>query len=84
MQCCVAGVKPLTGSWTGECTIAVRQLIAGKILTFTVLDIVNDGALLAVDVPISTHGRAFMVHCGGCIESFVRIAQDLDLNLFHR
>lgn len=62
LQCCIAGVKPLTGSWTGECCIAVRQLIAGKSLTFTVLDIMNDGELFAVDALVSTLGRAFMVN----------------------
>lgn len=58
----------MTGSWTGECTIAVRQLITGKSLTFTVLDIVNDGALLAVDFPLSTLGRAFMVFGELCLK----------------
>lgn len=57
LQCCIAGVKPLTGSWTGECCIAVRQLIAGKSLTFTVLDIMNDGELFAVDALVSTLGK---------------------------
>ncbi|XP_058650090.1 tudor domain-containing protein 1 isoform X2 [Onychostoma macrolepis] len=76
LQCCVAGVKPLTGSWTGECTIAVRQLIAGKILTFTVLDIVNDGALLAVDVPINTLGKymsTFLIEQGYGVKEEVSV-----------
>ncbi|XP_043108998.1 tudor domain-containing protein 1 isoform X2 [Puntigrus tetrazona] len=76
LQCCVAGVKPLTGSWTGECTIAVRQLIAGKILTFTVLDIMNDGALLTVDVPLSTLGKymsTFLIEQGYAVKEDVSV-----------
>uniref|UniRef100_A0A672KST2 Tudor domain-containing protein 1 n=1 Tax=Sinocyclocheilus grahami TaxID=75366 RepID=A0A672KST2_SINGR len=76
LQCCVAGIKPLTGSWTGECTISVRQLIAGKSLTFTVLDIMNDGALLAVDVPLSTLGKymsTFLIEQGYAIKEDVPV-----------
>ncbi|XP_072523567.1 tudor domain-containing protein 1 [Salminus brasiliensis] len=57
LQCCVAGVTALTGSWTGECAIAVRQLVAGKNLNFIVMDIMNSGALLAVDFSLSTLGK---------------------------
>uniref|UniRef100_A0A8C2A723 Tudor domain-containing protein 1 n=1 Tax=Cyprinus carpio TaxID=7962 RepID=A0A8C2A723_CYPCA len=85
LQCCVAGVKPLTGSWTGECTIAVRQLIAGKILTFTVLDIVNDGALLSVDVPLSTLGKymsTFLIEQGYAVKEdvSVKLQTEHDIN----
>ncbi|XP_056626463.1 tudor domain-containing protein 1 isoform X2 [Triplophysa dalaica] len=57
LECCVAGVTPLTGTWKGECTIAVRQMFAGKSLTWTVVDVMNDGTLFAVDVPLSTIGK---------------------------
>uniref|UniRef100_A0A673N8Y7 Tudor domain-containing protein 1 n=1 Tax=Sinocyclocheilus rhinocerous TaxID=307959 RepID=A0A673N8Y7_9TELE len=85
LQCCVAGVKPLTGSWTGECTIAIRQLIAGKILTFTVLDIVNGGALLAVDVPLSTLGKymsTFLIEQGYAVKEdvSVKLQTEHDIN----
>ncbi|KTG04554.1 hypothetical protein cypCar_00000690 [Cyprinus carpio] len=85
LQCCVAGVKPLTGSWTGECTIAVRQLIAGKILTFTVLDIMNDGALLSVDVPLSTLGKymsTFLIEQGYAVKEdvSVKLQTEHDIN----
>lgn len=56
----MAGVTPLTGTWKGECTIAVRQMFAGKSLTWTVVDVMNDGTLFAVDVPLSTIGREFI------------------------
>ncbi|XP_051523299.1 tudor domain-containing protein 1-like [Myxocyprinus asiaticus] len=71
LQCCVARVTPLTGSWTGECTIAVKQLLVGKSLPFTVVDIMNDGALLAVDVPLSTLGKhlsTFLIDQGYAIK----------------
>uniref|UniRef100_A0A8B9KDB5 Tudor domain containing 1 n=1 Tax=Astyanax mexicanus TaxID=7994 RepID=A0A8B9KDB5_ASTMX len=67
LQCCVAGVTALTDSWTGECNIAVRQLVAGKTLTFTVMEIMNDGTLLAVDVSLSMLGKnlsAFLIDQG--------------------
>ncbi|XP_062859119.1 tudor domain-containing protein 1 isoform X2 [Trichomycterus rosablanca] len=53
LQCSVAGVTAVTSSWTGECCIAVRQLVAGKNLTFTVLDFLNDDTVLAVDAPLT-------------------------------
>ncbi|XP_051530628.1 tudor domain-containing protein 1-like [Myxocyprinus asiaticus] len=71
LQCCVAGVTHLTGSWTSECTIAVKQLLAGKSLTFTVVDITNDGALLAVDAPLSMLGKylsTFLIDQGYAIK----------------
>ncbi|XP_055032396.2 tudor domain-containing protein 1 [Misgurnus anguillicaudatus] len=71
LQCCVAGVTPLTGSWTGECTIAVRQLFAGKSLTLTVLDIMNNGNLFAVDIPLSTLGKylsSFLIEKGYAVK----------------
>lgn len=55
----MAGVTPLTGTWTGECTIAFRQMFAGKSLTLTVVDIMDDGTSFAVDVPLSTLGKEF-------------------------
>lgn len=81
LQCCIAGVKPVTGSWTGECTIAVRQMITGKSLTFTVLDIMNDGALLAVDVPLSMLGRAYVALWRAVFE-MSKIVQPCNLFLF--
>ncbi|XP_051769791.1 tudor domain-containing protein 1 isoform X3 [Ctenopharyngodon idella] len=84
LQCCVAGIKPVTGSWTGECTIAVRQLITGKSLTFTVLDIMNDGALLAVDFPLSTLGKymsTFLIDQGYAIKDNVPVKPQTEHNI---
>lgn len=61
LQCCVAGVTAITSSWTGECCIALRQLVAGKTLTFTVVDVLNNNSVFAVDAPLSTLGRAALL-----------------------
>lgn len=58
LQCCIAGVTAITSSWTGECCIALRQLVAGKNLTFTVVDVLNSSTVFAVDAPLSTLGIA--------------------------
>ncbi|XP_076855400.1 tudor domain-containing protein 1 [Brachyhypopomus gauderio] len=57
LQCCIAGVTAVTGVWSGECSIAVRQLVAGKTLTFTVVDSRNSSTLLTVDVRLSAVGK---------------------------
>ncbi|XP_060794982.1 tudor domain-containing protein 1 [Neoarius graeffei] len=57
LRCCIAGVTAITSSWTGECCIALRQQVAGKILTFTVVDVLNSSTVLAVDAPLSTPGK---------------------------
>ncbi|MCI4384336.1 hypothetical protein PGIGA_G00037500 [Pangasianodon gigas] len=57
LQCCIAGVTAITSSWTGECCIALRQLVAGKSLTFTVVDVLNSSTVLAVDASLSTLGK---------------------------
>uniref|UniRef100_A0AAR2LE68 Tudor domain containing 1 n=1 Tax=Pygocentrus nattereri TaxID=42514 RepID=A0AAR2LE68_PYGNA len=71
LQCCVAGVMAVTGSWTGECCVAVRQLVAAKNLTFTVIDIMHSGSLFAVDAPLSTLGKnlsTFLIDQGYAIK----------------
>lgn len=56
LQCCIAGVTAITSSWTGECCIALRQLVSGKSLTFTVVDVLYS-SVLAVDASLSALGR---------------------------
>ncbi|KAK1793994.1 hypothetical protein P4O66_010903, partial [Electrophorus voltai] len=57
LQCRVAGVTALMGAWSGECAIAVRHLVAGKNLTFTVVESRNSSTLLAVDAHLSALGK---------------------------
>ncbi|KAF5896519.1 tudor domain-containing protein 1 isoform X1 [Clarias magur] len=71
LQCCIAGVSPVTSSWSGECCIALRQLVAGKSLTFTVVDFLCCNTVLAVDAPLSTHGKnlsTFLIDDGYAIK----------------
>lgn len=55
MECCITGVVPVVGNWSGECCIAVRQLLAGKIVTVRLGETVA-GRLHAVDVLLSMGG----------------------------
>ncbi|GAA6110294.1 tudor domain-containing protein 1 isoform X1 [Tachysurus ichikawai] len=67
IQCCIAGVTAITSSWTAECCIALRQLVAGKSLTFTVVDVLNTSSVFAVDAPLSVLGKnmsAFLIDQG--------------------
>ncbi|KAI4872808.1 hypothetical protein NFI96_016135 [Prochilodus magdalenae] len=71
VQCCVAGVKAVTNNWTKECSIAVRQLVAARNLTFIIKDTLSSGTLLAVDVPLSTLGKnlsTFLIDQGYAIK----------------
>lgn len=72
LHCCIAGVTAITSSPTGECCIALRQLLAEKSLTFTVVDILNNSTVLAVDVHLSIPGRAkaFLPRKMQCIALF--------------
>ncbi|KAM4624559.1 tudor domain-containing protein 1 [Polymixia lowei] len=57
MECCVAGVVPVTGIWTGEASIALRQLLVGKRMTVSVADILQGGRVHAVDILLSFIGK---------------------------
>ncbi|XP_018618111.2 tudor domain-containing protein 1 isoform X1 [Scleropages formosus] len=64
-ECRMAGVTPVTGHWSEECNIAVRQMVVGKKLTMTVVDIL-DGGVCAVDI-LLTSGKelsSFLVEHG--------------------
>ncbi|KAI5623300.1 tudor domain-containing protein 1, partial [Silurus asotus] len=84
LQCCIAGVTALSSSWTGECCIALRQLVAGKILTFTVMDVLKDSTVFAVDAPLSTLGKnlgTFLIEQGYAVENTStkpHVKQDVD------
>ncbi|KAL0984548.1 hypothetical protein UPYG_G00143080 [Umbra pygmaea] len=57
LECNVVGTKPVTDSWTGECCIAVKQLVAGKSLTLTVVDTKENGRTYAVDILLTSIGK---------------------------
>lgn len=62
MECCIAGVVPAAGKWSGNCCITVRQLFEGKMVTVRVLETLENGRVNAVDIELS-QGRClgFMV-----------------------
>ncbi|XP_067100599.1 tudor domain-containing protein 1 isoform X3 [Osmerus mordax] len=57
VECRVAGIEPVTDSWTEECIIAVKQLVAGKSLTVTVVDVQESDRVHSVDVLLSPIGK---------------------------
>ncbi|XP_047464892.1 tudor domain-containing protein 1 isoform X2 [Mugil cephalus] len=63
MECRIAGVVPVVDSWSGECCIALRQLLAGKIVTVKLLETVEDGRVHLVDILLSMgkHLSTFLI-----------------------
>uniref|UniRef100_A0A671WVE8 Tudor domain containing 1 n=1 Tax=Sparus aurata TaxID=8175 RepID=A0A671WVE8_SPAAU len=53
MECRIAGVVPVAGNWSGECCIAVRQLLAGKTVTVKLVDMLEHGRIHTVDIQLS-------------------------------
>lgn len=56
MECCIARVVPVGGSWSAECLISVRPLLAGKINTVQLVETLDNGRLHAVDIQLSMGG----------------------------
>ncbi|XP_076007844.1 tudor domain-containing protein 1 [Genypterus blacodes] len=54
MECRVAGVVPVSDSWSGPCCTAVRQMVVGKSLTVSVVGVAGNGHIYAVDVALSS------------------------------
>lgn len=40
----------MAGNWSGECCIAVRQLLAGKTVTVKLVDMLEHGRIHTVDI----------------------------------
>uniref|UniRef100_A0A3Q3KD09 Tudor domain-containing protein 1 n=2 Tax=Monopterus albus TaxID=43700 RepID=A0A3Q3KD09_MONAL len=53
VECCIAGVVPVAGKWSGKCCIAVRQLLAGKTVTVRLVEMAENGRVHAVDILLS-------------------------------
>uniref|UniRef100_A0A8C9SN33 Tudor domain containing 1 n=1 Tax=Scleropages formosus TaxID=113540 RepID=A0A8C9SN33_SCLFO len=85
-ECRMAGVTPVTGHWSEECNIAVRQMVVGKKLTMTVVDIL-DGGVCAVDILLTSgkelssflveHGYAAMEPTGSTEGMLTVVLEDL-------
>lgn len=56
MECSIARVVPVGGSWSAECCIAVRQLLADRIITVHLVETLENGRIHAVDLKLSMGG----------------------------
>uniref|UniRef100_A0A7N8WS55 Tudor domain containing 1 n=1 Tax=Mastacembelus armatus TaxID=205130 RepID=A0A7N8WS55_9TELE len=73
MECRIAGVVPVAGKWSGECCIAVRQLLAHKTMTVRVVESVGNGHLHVVDILLSIgkHLSTFLLEHGYAAKEIV-------------
>ncbi|XP_037546981.1 tudor domain-containing protein 1 [Nematolebias whitei] len=53
MECRIAGVVPAFNGWSGECCLAVEQMLAGKTVTVKLLETTEDGFVHLVDILLS-------------------------------
>lgn len=53
MECRIAGVVPVAGNWSGECCIAVRQMLAGRSVSVKMVETLQCGRIHAVDILLS-------------------------------
>ncbi|XP_028423126.1 tudor domain-containing protein 1 isoform X3 [Perca flavescens] len=73
MECHIAGVVPVTGNWSGECRISVKQLLAGKIVTVRLVESLENGRIHAVDILLSMGKKlsTFLLELGYAAEETV-------------
>uniref|UniRef100_A0AAY4DFF5 Tudor domain-containing protein 1 n=1 Tax=Denticeps clupeoides TaxID=299321 RepID=A0AAY4DFF5_9TELE len=67
LQCRVAAVTPVMTDWTGECNIAMRQLVYGKTLTVSIVGALDNSAVFPVDVTLAQIGKtlsSFLIEQG--------------------
>ncbi|XP_049615245.1 tudor domain-containing protein 1 isoform X2 [Syngnathus scovelli] len=65
MECRVAGVEPLNGSWSAECCSAVTALLAGRVLTVQLVETLTNVHARAVDIELPTGKRLSSVLIDG-------------------
>lgn len=53
MECGIAQVVPVGDTWSAECCIAVRQLLADRIITVHLVKTLENGHIHAVDIKLS-------------------------------
>ncbi|XP_055786772.1 tudor domain-containing protein 1 isoform X3 [Salvelinus fontinalis] len=71
LECSVAGITPVTDSWMGVCCMAVRQLVAGKSLTLTVVDTQENDRTYAVDILLNPIGTVSQEGYGKQLSTFL-------------
>lgn len=59
MECRIAGVVPVAGNWSGECCMAVKQMLAGKTVAVRLVETLENGRIHAVDILLSM-GRLYI------------------------
>nr|XP_015818615.2 tudor domain-containing protein 1 isoform X1 [Nothobranchius furzeri] len=66
MACQIAGVVPVLNQWSDECCVAMKQLLAGKIVTVKLLETLDNGHIHAVDLLLSAGKQlsAFLLQGG--------------------
>uniref|UniRef100_A0AAQ4QZE9 Tudor domain-containing protein 1 n=1 Tax=Gasterosteus aculeatus aculeatus TaxID=481459 RepID=A0AAQ4QZE9_GASAC len=76
MQCRISGVVPTAGSWSSECCILVKPLLAGKILTTRMVETHEDGCTHSVDItlPMGKNLSRFLLDHGYAEEEAVNTA----------
>ncbi|CAG12609.1 unnamed protein product [Tetraodon nigroviridis] len=75
MECSVAQVVPVGGSWSAECCIAVRQLLEDRIFTVHLVETLENGRIHAVDIKLSM-GELM----NASLENFKRLSDGKDDN----
>ncbi|XP_039990647.1 tudor domain-containing protein 1 isoform X2 [Xiphias gladius] len=75
MECRIAGVVPLAGNWSGECCIAVRQLLAGRTVPVRLVETQQNGRIHAVDILLSMgkHLSMFLLEHGYAAKETVNV-----------
>ncbi|KAE8284044.1 Tudor domain-containing protein 1 [Larimichthys crocea] len=74
MECRIAGVVPVTGKWSGECCITMRQMLAGKIVTVKLVDTMENHHIHAVDILLSMGTlSSFLINQGFAEEETVNV-----------
>ncbi|XP_054623238.1 tudor domain-containing protein 1 isoform X2 [Dunckerocampus dactyliophorus] len=76
MECHVAAVEPVDGSWSNECCTAVKQLLAGRTVTTKLVETLKNVHAYAVDIQISVgkYLSSFLVERGFAVKATVDIA----------
>nr|XP_061822693.1 tudor domain-containing protein 1 isoform X1 [Nerophis lumbriciformis] len=75
MECHVAGVEPMDGSWPTECCAAVRQLLSGRTVTTKLVETLENDHGHAVDIQMSVgkYLSSFLIECGFAVKTTVDI-----------
>ncbi|XP_070708417.1 tudor domain-containing protein 1 [Pempheris klunzingeri] len=75
MECCIAGVVPVTDVWSDRCCLAVRQLLAGKTVTVTLVETLEGGRIHTVDILLSMGKQlsTFLVEQGYAVNETISV-----------